>query len=88
MKAWGKKSLVPMIKQYNNGNIYIPADYLHPKSVSYASKYLVLSHIFIADLSMTGHLNAKLIISSLEMEQHAFCAPQFIYIFGYIHVDK
>ena len=43
MKAWGKKSLVPMIKQYNNGNIYIPADYLHPKSVSYASKYLVLS---------------------------------------------
>ena len=45
-------------------------------------------HIFIADLSMTGHLNAKLIISSLEMEQHAFCAPQFIYIFGYIHVDK
>ena len=34
-----------------------------------------LTHIFIADLSMIHNLNAKLIISTLEMEEPAFHKP-------------
>ena len=40
----------------------------------------VWSHVFIADLSTISNLNAKLIISTLEMEQHTFREPHFAYI--------
>ena len=46
----------------------------------YFYRLCIWSHVFIADLSMIRHLNAKLIISTLETEQHAFCKPQFAYI--------
>ena len=37
-------------------------------------------HVFIVDLSMISHSNAKLIISTLEAEQCTFHEPQFAYI--------
>ena len=40
-------------------------------------KDLVRSRVFIADLSTISHLNARLIISTFEMEQPAFREPQF-----------
>ena len=40
----------------------------------------VWSRVFLADLSTISHLNDKLIILTLKMEQRAFCNPQFTYI--------
>ena len=52
---------------------------LHARCVSVHFLCILTSgkHIFIADLSIISHLNAKLIISTLAMEQHTFCEPQF-----------
>ena len=48
----------------------------------------IWSHVFIADLSTISHLNAKLIISTLETKQHVFHEPQIHIHFGHISFYK
>ena len=60
----------------------------YPAASAFLRTCCIWLHVFIADLGRTpvSHLNAKLIILTLEMEQHTFHEPQFSSILYVSHV--